>query len=53
MAIIYSHLSAVRYLGAQMFTRRCGSIVNVASIAGLAAVSHRSSYNASKHGLIV
>ena len=29
-----------------------GSIVNVASIAGLAGVSHRSAYNASKHGLI-
>jgi NAD(P)-dependent dehydrogenase (short-subunit alcohol dehydrogenase family) len=32
--------------------RRCGSIVNVASVAGLAGVSHRSAYNASKHGLI-
>ena len=41
-----------RYLGAQMLDRRRGSIVNVASIAGLAAVSHRSAYNASKHGLI-
>jgi NAD(P)-dependent dehydrogenase (short-subunit alcohol dehydrogenase family) len=41
-----------RYLGAQMLERRRGSIVNVASVAGLAAVSHRSAYNASKHGLI-
>jgi NAD(P)-dependent dehydrogenase (short-subunit alcohol dehydrogenase family) len=41
-----------RYLGAQMLTRRAGSIVNVASVAGLAGISHRSAYNASKHGLI-
>jgi NAD(P)-dependent dehydrogenase (short-subunit alcohol dehydrogenase family) len=41
-----------RYLGAQMLQRRQGSIVNVASVAGLAGVSHRSAYNSSKHGLI-
>ena len=41
-----------RYLGEQMLARRRGSIVNVASVAGLAGVSHRSAYNASKHGLI-
>lgn len=41
-----------RYLGTQMLERRYGSIVNVASVAGLAGVSHRSAYNASKHGLI-
>jgi NAD(P)-dependent dehydrogenase (short-subunit alcohol dehydrogenase family) len=41
-----------KYLGAQMLQRGRGSIVNVASVAGLAAVSHRSAYNASKHGLI-
>ena len=41
-----------RYLGAQMLTRGRGSIVNVASIAGLGGVSHRSAYNASKHGVI-
>jgi NAD(P)-dependent dehydrogenase (short-subunit alcohol dehydrogenase family) len=41
-----------RYLGAQMLGRRRGSIVNVASVAGLAGISHRSAYNASKHGLI-
>jgi len=41
-----------RHLGAQMLARRQGSIVNVASVAGLGGVSHRSAYNASKHGLI-
>lgn len=41
-----------KYLGAQMLRRRAGSIVNVASVAGLAGISHRSAYNASKHGLI-
>ena len=41
-----------RYLGAQMLARGRGSIVNVASVAGLAGVSHRSAYNSSKHGLI-
>ncbi len=40
------------YLGRRMLNGTGGSIVNVASIAGLAAVSHRSAYNASKHGLI-
>jgi NAD(P)-dependent dehydrogenase (short-subunit alcohol dehydrogenase family) len=38
--------------GRQMLARRTGSIVNVASVAGLAGVIHRSAYNASKHGLI-
>jgi NAD(P)-dependent dehydrogenase (short-subunit alcohol dehydrogenase family) len=41
-----------KYLGAQMLRRRSGSIVNVASVAALAGISHRSAYNASKHGLI-
>jgi NAD(P)-dependent dehydrogenase (short-subunit alcohol dehydrogenase family) len=41
-----------KYLGAQMLARHAGSIVNVASVAGLAGISHRSAYNASKHGLI-
>ena len=41
-----------KYLGAQMLQRRHGSIVNVASVAGLAGISNRSAYNASKHGLI-
>jgi NAD(P)-dependent dehydrogenase (short-subunit alcohol dehydrogenase family) len=53
MAInLFAPFLLCRYLGAQMLDRRRGSIVNVASIAGLAAVSHRSAYNASKHGLI-
>ncbi len=41
-----------RHLGPQMLARGSGAIVNVASIAGLAGVSHRAAYNASKHGLI-
>jgi len=41
-----------KFLGAQMLRRGAGSIVNVASVAGLAGISHRSAYNASKHGLI-
>jgi NAD(P)-dependent dehydrogenase (short-subunit alcohol dehydrogenase family) len=41
-----------KHLGSQMLEKGRGSIVNVASVAGLAAVSHRSAYNASKHGLI-
>lgn len=41
-----------KYLGGQMLKRRSGSIVNVASVAGLAGISHRSAYNASKHGLV-
>jgi NAD(P)-dependent dehydrogenase (short-subunit alcohol dehydrogenase family) len=41
-----------KYLGGQMLDRGRGSIVNVASVAGLAGVIHRSAYNASKHGLV-
>jgi NAD(P)-dependent dehydrogenase (short-subunit alcohol dehydrogenase family) len=41
-----------KYLGAQMLGRGRGSIVNVASVAGLAGIAQRSAYNASKHGLI-
>ncbi|HEY5102332.1 MAG TPA: SDR family NAD(P)-dependent oxidoreductase [Steroidobacteraceae bacterium] len=41
-----------KYLGAQMLGRGRGSIVNIASVAGLTGISHRSAYNASKHGLI-
>jgi NAD(P)-dependent dehydrogenase (short-subunit alcohol dehydrogenase family) len=41
-----------KYLGAQMLKRRRGSIVNVASVAGLAGIGRRSAYNSSKHGLI-
>lgn len=38
--------------GQQMLARGKGSIVNVASIAGLGGVIHRAAYNASKHGLV-
>jgi NAD(P)-dependent dehydrogenase (short-subunit alcohol dehydrogenase family) len=41
-----------KYLGAHMLERRRGSIVNVASIAGLAGIGYRGAYNASKHGLV-
>ena len=41
-----------RVLGREMLEARSGSIVNVASIAGLVAVSDRAAYNASKHGLV-
>src|SRR6202000_1113295 len=41
-----------RAVGSMMLAQREGSIVNVASIAGLVGVSDRSIYNASKHGLI-
>jgi NAD(P)-dependent dehydrogenase (short-subunit alcohol dehydrogenase family) len=35
-----------------MLQQRSGSIVNIASIAGLTGIADRSAYNASKHGLI-
>jgi len=38
--------------GEKMLEARSGSIINVASIAGLAGVADRAAYNASKHGLI-
>ena len=38
--------------GRTMLAHRSGSIVNVASIAGLVGVADRAAYNASKHGLI-
>jgi len=38
--------------GPGMLERRSGSIVNIASVAGLRGVADRSAYNASKHGLI-
>lgn len=38
--------------GAKMLARGKGSIVNVASIAGLVGIADRVAYNASKHGLI-
>jgi NAD(P)-dependent dehydrogenase (short-subunit alcohol dehydrogenase family) len=41
-----------RVFGREMLEARSGSIVNVASIAGLVAVADRAAYNASKHGLV-
>jgi len=41
-----------REFGGLMLSARSGSIVNVASVAGLRGVSYRAAYNASKHGLI-
>jgi NAD(P)-dependent dehydrogenase (short-subunit alcohol dehydrogenase family) len=41
-----------RAFGKRMLEQRSGSIVNVASIAGLAGIADRAAYNASKHGLI-
>lgn len=38
--------------GARMLAARRGSIINVASIAGLVGVADRSAYNVSKHGLV-
>jgi NAD(P)-dependent dehydrogenase (short-subunit alcohol dehydrogenase family) len=38
--------------GAMMLSQRAGSIVNVASVAGLVGVADRAAYNASKHGLV-
>ena len=39
-------------VGRRMLERGTGSIVNIASVAGLLGVADRSAYNASKHGLI-
>ncbi|MDE1177388.1 MAG: SDR family NAD(P)-dependent oxidoreductase [Edaphobacter sp.] len=41
-----------RAAGEVMLRQRQGSIVNIASIAGLSGIADRSAYNASKHGLI-
>jgi NAD(P)-dependent dehydrogenase (short-subunit alcohol dehydrogenase family) len=41
-----------RAFGRKMLESRSGSVVNVASIAGLLAVADRAAYNASKHGLV-
>lgn len=38
--------------GAKMLEERSGSIINVASVAGLLGIADRAAYNASKHGLI-
>jgi NAD(P)-dependent dehydrogenase (short-subunit alcohol dehydrogenase family) len=41
-----------KVFGAKMLESGRGSIINVASVAGLLAVADRAAYNASKHGLI-
>ncbi len=41
-----------KHFGTHMLARGRGSIVNVASVAGLSGIAQRSAYNASKHGLI-
>jgi NAD(P)-dependent dehydrogenase (short-subunit alcohol dehydrogenase family) len=41
-----------RDVGAIMLQQRQGSIINIASIAGLFGIADRAGYNASKHGLI-
>jgi NAD(P)-dependent dehydrogenase (short-subunit alcohol dehydrogenase family) len=41
-----------REFGKAMLDRGSGSIVNVASVAGLLGVADRAAYNASKHGLV-
>jgi NAD(P)-dependent dehydrogenase (short-subunit alcohol dehydrogenase family) len=41
-----------RELGRLMLEQRSGSIINIASIAGLLGIADRAAYNASKHGLI-
>jgi NAD(P)-dependent dehydrogenase (short-subunit alcohol dehydrogenase family) len=41
-----------RAFGRRMLVRGTGSIVNIASVAGLLGVADRVAYNASKHGLI-
>ncbi|MHB8813323.1 MAG: SDR family NAD(P)-dependent oxidoreductase [Steroidobacteraceae bacterium] len=43
---------AARAAGSVMLAQRCGSIINIASIAGLVGIGDRVAYNASKHGLI-
>lgn len=44
--------NAARAAGSVMLARRSGSIINIASIAGLVGIADRVAYNASKHGLI-
>jgi NAD(P)-dependent dehydrogenase (short-subunit alcohol dehydrogenase family) len=41
-----------RAFGRLMLAARSGSIVNIASVAGLRGVADRAAYNASKHGLV-
>ena len=41
-----------RTFGRIMLQQRSGSIINIASVAGLLGVADRAAYNASKHGLV-
>jgi NAD(P)-dependent dehydrogenase (short-subunit alcohol dehydrogenase family) len=41
-----------REFGGEMLRQGSGSIVNIASVAGLLGIADRAAYNASKHGLI-
>jgi NAD(P)-dependent dehydrogenase (short-subunit alcohol dehydrogenase family) len=41
-----------REFGRMMLSQRSGSIVNIASVAGLLGVAERAAYNASKHGVV-
>jgi NAD(P)-dependent dehydrogenase (short-subunit alcohol dehydrogenase family) len=41
-----------RELGRLMLEQRSGSIINIASVAGLLGIADRAAYNSSKHGLI-
>jgi NAD(P)-dependent dehydrogenase (short-subunit alcohol dehydrogenase family) len=41
-----------RLFGQMMLSQKQGSIINIASIAGLSGIADRAAYNASKHGLI-
>ncbi|HEV2273368.1 MAG TPA: SDR family oxidoreductase [Acidobacteriaceae bacterium] len=49
--LVAPFLLAKAFAGRMLEARR-GSIVNVASVAGLLAVADRAAYNASKHGLV-
>ena len=55
-ALMRTNLDSVFHVGQAvarcMVPRGRGRIINIASVAGLAGISHRSAYNASKHGLI-
>jgi NAD(P)-dependent dehydrogenase (short-subunit alcohol dehydrogenase family) len=41
-----------RLIGSLMLKQNEGSIINIASVAGLLGISDRAAYNASKHGLV-